>query len=205
MALQNRVDPWGQLIAVKARGQWLGNRGILHNEHKKIIVPWRHKSWVTCKLEFKGISRPIFSPNSYSELFFLDEATAFSAGHRPCAECRRQRYNEFKDAWLEVNSDMSSITVSKIDKQLHCERAKRGGIKVTHSRELRAVPSGAFIEIEGNAYLFWQGALKRWSPEGYLETVAAPGLSEKINVLTPSSICNILATGFSPQVHESCF
>ena len=95
MPLQNRVTPSGQLQAVSARGAWLGNRGILHDENKQIVAPWRHKAWVTCKLDFPGRHRAIFSPNNNSELFFLDEATAFSAGHRPCAECRKDRYNEF--------------------------------------------------------------------------------------------------------------
>jgi hypothetical protein len=84
IALQNRVTPRGDLEAVPARGAWLGNRGILHNDQQEIVAPWRHKAWVTCKLEFKGRKRVVFSPGTYSELFFLDEATAFSAGHRPC-------------------------------------------------------------------------------------------------------------------------
>jgi hypothetical protein len=112
MPLQNRVDPWGRLVALNLRGTWLGNRGILHNEKKKIIAPWRHKAWVTCQLEFKGRKRQIFSPGSYSELFFLDEVTAFAAGHRPCAECRRDRYNEFKAAWLAMNLPGSSVPVN---------------------------------------------------------------------------------------------
>src|SRR5262245_6877749 len=92
---QNRVDPFGRLHAVEARGTWMGNRGVLHNERGQVVAQWRLKRWITCTLSFKNRWRPVFTPRRYSELFFLDEATAFSAGHRPCAECRRERYNEF--------------------------------------------------------------------------------------------------------------
>lgn len=174
MPLQNRVDPWGRLIAVSARGAWLGNRGILHNERKEIISPWKHKSWVTCELQFKGRKRDIFSQGTYSELFFLDEATALSAGHRPCAECRRARYNEFKAIWLKVNPQMESSSVDQIDKQLHKERAVRGGAKMKHCLKFEDLPEGAFIEIEGEAWLFWMGALKKWSPSGYVSKILPP-------------------------------
>ena len=95
MPLQNRVNPNGELKAVKSRGAFLGNRGIIHNDEKEIIAPFKIKGWVTCQLEFKGRKRELMAKGRYTELFFLDEATAFSAGHRPCAECRRTRYNEF--------------------------------------------------------------------------------------------------------------
>lgn len=102
--LQNRVDPWGALCATASRGTLMGNRGILHDDRNRIVRPWAHRAWVTCLLEFNGIkrSRP-FSPGNYSELFFIDEATAFSAGHRPCAHCQRLRHREFKDAWVRAN------------------------------------------------------------------------------------------------------
>ena len=92
MSLQNRVDPWGALNAFSARGAWLGNRGILHNEHQQVVVQWRGKAWITCLLDFKGRANTVFAPGAYSQLFFLDEASAFAAGHRPCAECRRHRF-----------------------------------------------------------------------------------------------------------------
>ena len=124
MPLQNRVDPWGNLIAVTARGAWMGNRGALHNAHNEIITLWKRKPWVTCALDFKGRKRQVFGPNTYSELFFLDEATAFSAGHRPCATCRRDRYNAFKEEWIKVNHPDAppSLPIAEIDKQIHTER-----------------------------------------------------------------------------------
>lgn len=205
MTLQNRVDPWGKLVAVSARGAWLGNRGILHNERKEIVVPWRPKSWVTCQLEYKGRQRQIFSPNNYSELFFLDEATAFSAGHRPCAECRRDRYNEFKAAWIAANPEFgsASVPIGKVDKQLHAERAVRGGKKVSFVTEFSCLPSGAFVELDGDAALFWQGRLNKWSPNGYKSIISLPQANAQVRVLTPLSIVKMYRGGFTPQVHES--
>lgn len=130
MPLQNLVDPWGRLHAVEARGTLLGKRGILHNAQKEIIATSARKGWVTCRLEFAGRKREVFSASSYSELFFLDEATAFSAGHRPCAECRRERYTEFKAAWVKANARLARSAnppIAEIDKVMHAERALRGG------------------------------------------------------------------------------
>ena len=203
MSLQNRVDPWGMLKAVSSRGAWLGNRGILHNEDKEIIAPWKHKSWVTCQLQFNNRKREIFSPGKYSELFFLDEATALSAGHRPCAECRRQRYNEFKNLWLKSITGLESISVAEIDKQLHAERAVRGGIKIKHSCAFEKLPEGAFIEIGDEAFLFWNGKLKKWSFDGYVGSVPLPAQNKVVTLLTPPSIVELLKHGLVPQVHES--
>lgn len=100
MPLQNRVDPFGNLIRTAVRGTMMGNRGgVLHNANREIVRGYKSKRWITCVLEFRGRHRVVMSANRYKELFFLDEAVAFAAGHRPCAECRRERYNAFKDAW----------------------------------------------------------------------------------------------------------
>ena len=117
MPLQNRVDPWGNILAVSARGAWLGNRGIIHNVQKQIVRPYQHQSWVTCRLRFKNRKRKIMSPSTYTELFFLDESTAFAAGHRPCGECRRERYRQFKELWVRANlkKQANNIKVTVID------------------------------------------------------------------------------------------
>ncbi len=205
MPLQNRVDPRGSLIADNARGAWLGNRGILHDDQKRIIAPWRHKAWITCRLAFKGRQRQIFSANRYSELFFLDEATAFAAGHRPCGECRRDRYIEFKTAWLWVNGEpgLSKVTAGQIDNQLHGERAVRGGGKVTYSTEFNSLPDGTFIDFGGNARLLWQRRLKIWSPDGYTKMTEMPVANAVVTVLTPFSIVQLYANGLVPQIHHS--
>src|SRR5690606_20009325 len=104
--LQNRVDPWGRLNAVRARGTLMGNRGILHDDAGRIVRPWKGKAWIACALHWKDWQRTPFTPGTWSELFFLDEATAFAAGHRPCKLCRRVRHLEFKRAWLAANREL---------------------------------------------------------------------------------------------------
>lgn len=206
MPLQNRVDPWGQLRAVPARGTLLGNRGIIHNHAREIVAPWRTKAWITCQLAWKGWRRTLMRPGSWTELFFLDEATAFAAGHRPCAYCRRARFTEFKTAWLAANpAALSSATprIAEIDTLLHTERARRGGGKVTYEEELSALPDGTMIELDAVAYLVWRTRLQRWSFNGYSRD-EAPWLSEgTVRVLTPASIVRTFRTGFRPAVHDS--
>src|SRR5580765_2402992 len=152
MPLQNRVDPYGRLHAVVERGVWMGNRGILHDERGRIVAPWRLKRWITCVLSFRGRQRNVFAPHRYSELFFLDEATSFSAGHRPCAECRRERYNEFRARWIVANSDHASdrrVGADDIDSVLHAQRANRGGEKKTWQADSAELPPGTLIEYRG--------------------------------------------------------
>ena len=204
MPLQNRIDPWSYLHAVDARGTLLGNRGILHDGKKEIVAQWRTKAWITCQLAWKGRKRTIMSPGSYTELFFLDEATAFSAGHRPCAECRRERFKEFKSSWIAANSEVIASPdppISTIDSIIHAERMLRGGKKVTYEAELGALPDGTMVEVDGTAHLIWQKLLLKWSFAGYTEVEEL--LPRRVQVLTPASIVRILSGGFRPQVHES--
>jgi len=208
MPLQNRVDPWGQLQAVKSRGALLGNRGIIHNEKKLIVAQWRSKAWITCQIEFKGRESPVFAPDSYSQLFFVDEATAFAAGHRPCAECRRDRYNEFKAAWIQSNRDLIetvSPTVIEIDKVLHSERVFEDKRKRTYSAHFGTLPQGTFIEIEGKALLLWRGKLLEWSFEGYSRSNSSLSPSLSVAVLTPASVVRMFTSGFTPKVHVSAY
>src|SRR5215470_3870278 len=206
MPYKNRVDPYGQLQAVKDRGAWMGNRGILHNDAREIVAQWRLKRWIICRLSFKDRYRRVFTPHRYSELFFLDEATAFSAGHRPCAECRRQRYNEFREAWSKANPAMSKgekLRADDIDRQLHLERAKRGGGKQSHQANLGALPSGSFIDLQGVAHLMWNRRLYPWTFAGYGKPILIPEPTEVVRVLTPASIVAAFRQGFLPQVHQS--
>ena len=200
MPLQNRVSPSGELLADNARGSWLGNRGILHNEKKEIIRPWKHKNWVLCQLNFKERKREVFSQNSYSELFFLDEATALSAGHRPCASCRRQRFDEFKQAWEAAQ--LSELKVDEIDKVLHQDRSIRGGKKVTYNEKLDNLPNGVFVELEGKPWLIWRNELHEWHPDGYRARAEIYG-DLNVTVLTPKCMVEIINAGFIPQVDES--
>ena len=205
MNLQNRVDPWGQLKSVPMRGSLMGNRGILHNGSRQIVRPWAGKSWVTCALQFNDIHRTIFAEGSYSELFFLDEATAFAAGHRPCNHCRKSRYAEFKTAWVRGNrpgAAEGNMLVTEIDKVLHTERAIPGGGKVKFHSLVSTLPSGTMFEYEGAAFLVWMAAAHRWSFEGYIPSSLQLD-HETVNVLTPASIVRMFESGFTPSVHAS--
>jgi len=206
MPLQNRVDPWGQLHAVAARGTLLGNRGIIHNPTREIVAQWRTKAWITCQLAWKGWRRTVMRPGSWTELFFLDEATAFAAGHRPCAVCRRVRFSEFKTAWLAANPALTSSAtprVTEIDKILHAERTRRGGGKITYEEELAGVPDGAMIELDAAAYLIWGRQLLKWSFHGYSQGEPMRLSQQRVHVLTPASIVRMFRTGFRPDVHDS--
>lgn len=208
MALQNRVNPYGELEAVKSRGAWMGNRGILHNENKEIVAPWRHKNWVICQLSFKGHKRTLFGDRTYSELFFLDEATALAAGHRPCFTCRRERYREFKDLWAHANAallEMHDLSINQIDSQLHQERAIRGGGKMSFTAEIETLPSGTMMNWEGRAHLLWDKKLYPWTHSGYGSGKECRPEVTLVEVLTPKSIVEMYRVGFTPEVHPTLF
>ncbi|TDK50354.1 hypothetical protein [Antarcticimicrobium luteum] len=203
MTYQNRVDPAGTFQAVPAKGTLMGNRGILHDETKTIIRPHNHQNWVTCALSFKGIKRKIMSPRKYTELFFLDEATAFAAGHRPCAECRRERYREFTDAWRCTHGEPEAgrSLPQTIDKALHAARIDRKRRKVTFSAPIHDLPDGTMFSDGDDIVLAWHGAQLLWSFEGYRERA---GLSStNVTVLTPRPVVEVFKNGFTPFVHAS--
>lgn len=202
--LQNRVDPFGNLIQTTARGAWMGNRGLIHNQHQQIVRPFRLKAWLCCRLEFRGRKRQVMSPNLYTELFFLDEATAFAAGHRPCFECRRSDYEKFKKLWIQGNSSYhfdDSVSIQKIDAILHQERISLTNTKVTFMAKAASLPDGCFILINKKPYLVQAGKFFLWTPFSYKDGISAP--AEKITVLTPASVVNTFRAGYVPQIGTS--
>ena len=210
MPLQNRVDPYGTIFRTPARGTFLGNRGgALHNEKREIVRKCKGQRWITCVLEFRGRKRAVMSPNRYTELFFLDEAVAFAAGHRPCAECRWQRFTAFRTAWQRRHASGSSgpgssasVRAAEIDAELHPHRMDRGGTKVTYEAIVNSLPNGCFVELDGAPYLIWNDALFLWTPERYARRSFRPnGLT--VNVLTPRPIVQCFALGYVPEVHSS--
>src|SRR5450631_2539141 len=155
--LQNRVDPFGNIIKTGARGHWLGNRGVIHNGHQAIIRPFKLHAWITCLLEFKGRKRQVMTPDRWTELFFLDEATAFAAGHRPCCECRRKDFTRFKSFWLKGNPGYGfteKTSIREIDKILHQERIDHNKAKITFEELIDHIPDGAFVLYDNKAFLF---------------------------------------------------
>ncbi|MDD2499604.1 MAG: hypothetical protein PHN92_02160 [Geobacter sp.] len=205
MPLQNRVMPDGKIIATAARGTLMGNRGILHNRDQQLVKLFSHKSWVSCQLDFKGRKRKLMQPGNYTELFFLDEATALSAGHRPCGECQRERFSEFKSIWIDANGSrcgMSNPTIAQIDAVLHAERIDRSRSKVTYLQKRSELPNGAFFFHDGSCWLVWQEQCLKWSEKGYTEVTAMPP-DQPLSVLTPRSIVECYRHGFVPRVHSS--
>jgi hypothetical protein len=201
MPLQNRVDPYGTIFRSPARGTIMGNRGgALHNDQREIVRPFLNQRWITCVLEFRGRHRSVMSPGRYTELFFLDEAVAFAAGHRPCAECRRERFNAFRLAWKGTASAPASAP--EIDAELHRSRVDTRRQKVTYEAALGSLPNGTFIEIDHHPYLAWNDAIFLWTPEGYKNKKPRPDRS-KVRVLTPQPIVECFRHGYEPEIHAS--
>jgi len=195
MPRQNRVTPQGRFIATAARGTLMGNRGILHDAQGQLgTARWRHKAWVCCVLSFKNRHRAVMTPGTWTELFFLDEAVALAAGHRPCAECRRADYNRFRAAFPG-----GPMRAPAIDAVLHPARVTRTRTQVTHRADLAALPDGAFVD-HGGPCLLHQGGLYPYAPEGYTAPHAARGT---VTVLTPAPIVAALAAGYRPALHPS--
>jgi hypothetical protein len=203
--LQNRVNPYGKIVETKARGEWMGNRGLLHNENKEIIRPYKLKAWITCLLQFKGRHSEIMTPNRYTELFFLDEATAFAAGHRPCFECRREDYNKFKSLWIKGNPSYNfspKTSIEAVDNILHHERINDDGSKKTFTADIRSLPVGTFISIENEPYLIVDNQLFLWTAGGYTNKRSLLHKHE-VSVLTPKSVVNTFRAGYVPQMKLS--
>ncbi|NTU80470.1 MAG: hypothetical protein HGA45_14005 [Chloroflexales bacterium] len=212
MPLQNRVTPTGQIIADPARGLVMGNRGCLHDDQRQVLSQYRVKRWIICHLAFKGRRRQLMTPGKYTELFFLDEATALAAGHRPCAECNRERFQTFGKLWMEANPGVmpgDKLSADVLDAHLHRERIsthyyQRDKEKLTYETSLDDLPDGAFI-VFGNAarpHLVYGGALYPWSPGGYGPPVARP-MGAMSAVLTPPSTVQALAYGYTSCIHPS--
>lgn len=199
MPLQNRVTPFGEIVAVPGRGLLMGNRGVLHDDERAIVRPWRVRRWIACLLEFRGRRREVMTPHRYTELFFLDEAAALSAGHRPCAECRRPDYRRFQALWETCHGERADANA--IDLRLHGERLEKKK-KRTYRDEIATLPDGAYVALEGHAWLVWQSTLRAWSPDGYARSRPRPPHGE-IDVLTPRSTVAILCAGYPAAIHPS--
>lgn len=201
MMLQNRVNPLGDLITTKARGAWLGNRGVIHNEHREIVRPYKVKAWITCMLDFRGRHREIMQPGRWTELFFLDEATAFSAGHRPCFQCRYKDHMRFKEYWLKGNPEYGfdmQTPIARIDDIIHKQRITKGGAKVTYKAAITGLPNGTFVLYNEQPYLVYNNKLYAWAPAGYEAGITLPGIT-MVTVLTPYSFVNMFAAGYTVQ------
>jgi hypothetical protein len=202
MPLQNRVTPTGDIIATPHRGLFTGNRGIIHDPATKTLLKkrWASETWIVCVREFRGARRQPMGGRSWTELFFLDEATAFAAGHRPCFLCRRADANRFRSAW-ETGNGGKGLKAKEIDRKLHRERLDRGKKRLHPPRvPVDQLPEGAMIQDGADSLLVARGRTLLWSPAGYVETDRCP---QHAMILTPPSIINALAAGYRPLLHPS--
>ena len=199
--LQNRVTPLGDIIATPHRGMFTGNRGIIHDPRTKTLTRrWASRAWLTCVCEFRGRRRQVMGGRSWTELFFLDEATALAAGHRPCFFCRRDDANRFRAAWEEGNG-VRRVLARDIDAVLHRERLS-GAKKRMHAlpMSLQELPDGAMLQQGAESYLVLQSRALKWSPAGYRN---APNAIKDAMLLTPPSTLRALSAGYRPVLHKS--
>ena len=197
---RNRVTPFGDIIATEARGLLFGNRGVLHDDNGQLVRAWQVRRWIACRLEFKGRRRELMRSGRFTELFFLDEATALAAGHRPCAECRREDFVRFRQAWTDTHR--GSPRVDDVDRALHAERIDAGGRKRLHEARLSDLPDGSMVAEEDRAWIVHGGGLLPWSPFGYGDRRTMAG-SATVRTLTPPSVIDVIRAGYEPGTHPS--
>ncbi|HEY3212496.1 MAG TPA: hypothetical protein VGL16_04750 [Actinomycetota bacterium] len=200
MPRQNRVTPLGDLVAEPGRGLVYGNRGCLHDDRGRVRRTYAGRRWIACRLRFRGWHRePLLQPGRFTELFFLDEATAFAAGHRPCALCRREDYVRFGEIWRSLHP--GEVGADAIDARLHGERVEphtRG--HRLHEADLADLPDGAFVLRARVPLLVIGSELLRWSTAGYVERDVRPARSGTTTLITPPSLVEVLRTGWQPVV-----
>ena len=202
MPLQNRVTPSGEIVSTPHRGLFTGNRGIIHDPATRSLLKkrWSSPAWITCVCEFRGWRRKVMGGRSWTELFFLDEATAFAAGHRPCFFCRRDDANRFRAAWEEGNG-VTDIRAREMDAVLHGERLERGK-KRLHPLPMPVtqLPDGAMVQQGEESFVIVQGRALRWSMAGYRKADSA---IDDAMLLTPPSTLRALGGGYQLVLHPS--
>ena len=206
MPLQNRVTPLGELVADPARGLVYGNRGCLHDAAGRIVRQYQVRRWIACRLRFKDRRRsPLMRPGRFTELFFLDEATALAAGHRPCAECRREDYRRFLTRWVERHPGESRVDA--VDLRLHAERLEPSGGRRLHEPALSSLPDGAFVLRDGEPYVVVGALLRLWTPGGYTVQIPRPTRGRATVITPPSLVEHLRDTGGSvlPLLHSSAY
>jgi hypothetical protein len=202
--LQNRVLPTGEIVAHPARGLLMGNRGCIHRPDRTLgAARWRTKMWICCVLSFRGRHRDVMPPGRWTALFFLDEATALAAGHRPCGECRRADHRWFADSWRAGLELSARPRAAEMDNALHAERVdSRTRRQVTRGVTAGQLPDGVMVRHAGITGLWCGGGLWPWSFEGYGAPVAV-GPQAAVTLLTPPSVVAALTGGYRPMVHPS--
>ena len=204
MPLQNRVTPFGEILALPQRGLFMGNRGIIHDPATRTLLRrrWTSKAWIICVCEFRGVRRRVMSRHSWTELFFLDEATALAAGHRPCYYCRRREANAYAAAWARSLGGPPP-SAPAMDARLHAERLARGLKKIHPLRQSPdSLPDGAMIAVSGEPYVIARGKGLHWTESGYQ---APRPISRADGLLTPPASVAALRGGYPCVLHPSLY
>jgi hypothetical protein len=202
--LQNRVLPTGEIVADPSRGLLMGNRGCIHRPDRTLgVTRWRSKMWICCVLDWNGWKRDVMPPGRWTALFFLDEATALAAGHRPCGYCRRADHRSFGASWQAARNLAVRPYAWEMDVALHAERVEsRTRAKLTRPAAVGELPDGAMVSYLAQPALVSAGALLPWSLSGYRPPLpVSPGTT--VDLLTPPSIVGALTAGYRPLVHPS--
>jgi hypothetical protein len=204
MPLQNRVLPTGEIVAHPARGLLMGNRGCIHGPDRRLRASrWRTKMWISCVLDWRGRRLDVMPPGRWTALFFLDEATALAAGHRPCGYCRRADHRTFGECWRVAQELKARPYAHEMDTAMHAERVEsRTRRKITRPARLGALPDGAMVRHDDVIALVTDGRLLPWSFEGYGAPAIAPW-DAVVELLTPPSIVAVLAAGYRPMLHPT--
>jgi hypothetical protein len=200
--LQNRVTPFGEVVAISQRGLFIGNRGIIHDPATKTLLKkrWASKAWLLCVLDYNGRRRDVMAGRSWTELFFLDEAIALAAGHRPCFFCRRKDAEAFRTAWARAKGGGAPLA-PEIDAVLHTERLDRGRKRVHPiPGSVDELPDGTVISAGRAAYIVVRGHAFRWTEQGY---EAARQIPQADGLLTPPSTVLAMRAGYRPVLHPS--
>jgi hypothetical protein len=209
--LQNRVTPAGEIVADPARGTLMGNRGCLHRADRTLgTARWRSKLWICCVLQWRGVRRDVIPPTSpspstrrWTALFFLDEATALAAGHRPCGYCRRSAYVSFTEAWRLASGLERPPRAGEMDARLHAERVEpRTRRQRTRPALAGELPDGAMVRLDGTCGLLAGGRFRPWSFTGYLDPITLRPATP-VELLTPPATVAAIATGYRPLLHPS--
>lgn len=200
MPLQNRVTPFGEIVAIPQRGLFTGNRGIIHDPATKTLLRkrWASKAWLVCLVDYRGRRREVMGGRSWTELFFLDEAVALAAGHRPCFFCRRADAEAFRAAWVRAQGG-ASLRAADMDAVLHAERLDHARKRIHPiSGPVDALPDGAVIAAGGAAYTIAGGRAYCWTEQGYRAVRQIPRAE---GLLTPPSTVQALRAGYRPALH----
>jgi hypothetical protein len=201
MTERNRVTPLGDVIATPLRGALTGNRGRIHSGHD-IVRFHGGDLWIACALEFRGRWNEQWKPGHYTFLYFQDEAVSLAAGHRPCAECRRESYEAYRRAWAE-GPGVPLPSAKDMNRQLHAERIFRGTHRRRfHSMAWRGLPDGTFVLVDNEPFLVLGERLVHWTDAGYSERLTRP-VEGDARVITPPSSVAALAAGYPVQIDES--